>query len=51
VPRLFWLYASSSPLRKEEEGESAMLLSVGDKQDISIELLTLNPSEGPSSIR
>jgi hypothetical protein len=34
----------------QEEGESVMLPSVGNKHDVSGELLPGNPSRGPSSI-
>jgi hypothetical protein len=44
----FDLYAPSSPLREEEH---VMLPSMGDKHDVSIELLSGNPSGGPSSFQ
>jgi hypothetical protein len=43
VPRLFDLYASLSPLYKEEEGECVMLPSMGNKHDVSVELLPGDP--------
>jgi hypothetical protein len=38
------LYAPSSPFRKEEGGESAMLPSEGTEHGVSSELLTGDPS-------
>jgi hypothetical protein len=46
----FLLYAPSSPFRKEE-GEHAMLPSVGAEHGVSSELLLGNPSERPSPVR
>jgi hypothetical protein len=51
VPRLFDLYAPSSPLCEEEQGEHVMPLSMGNEHDVSVELLLGNSSEGLSSIR
>jgi hypothetical protein len=45
------LYAPSSPLRKEEGGESAMLPSEGTEHGVSSELLTGDPSGRPSPVR
>jgi hypothetical protein len=45
----FLLYAPSSPFRKEE-GEHAMLPSVGAEYGVSSELLLGNPSGRPSPI-
>jgi hypothetical protein len=44
-------YTPSSPLCEEEDGECVMLPSMGNEHDISIELLTSDPSEGLSSFR
>jgi hypothetical protein len=46
----FLLYAPSSPFRKEE-GEHAMLPSMGAEHGVSSELLTGNPSGRPSPVR
>jgi hypothetical protein len=45
------LYAPSSPFRKEEGGESAMLPSEGAKHGVSSELLMGDPSGRPCPIR
>jgi hypothetical protein len=45
------LYAPSSPFRKEERGESAMLPSEGAKHGVSSELLTGDPSGRPCPVR
>jgi hypothetical protein len=45
------LYAPSSPFRKEEGGESAMLPSEGAEHGVSSELLTGDPSGRPCPIR
>jgi hypothetical protein len=47
----FLLYAPSSPFRKEEWGERAMLPSVGAKHGVSSELLSGDPSGRPSPVR
>jgi hypothetical protein len=47
----FGSYAPSSPIREEEEGECVTLPSMGNEHDVSIELLTGDPSGGPSSFR
>jgi hypothetical protein len=44
-------YAPSSPFRKEEGGESAMLPSEGAEQGVSSELLTGDPSGRPYPVR
>jgi hypothetical protein len=44
-------YAPSSPFRKEEEGESAMLPSEGAEHGVSSELLTGDPSGCPCPVR
>jgi hypothetical protein len=44
MPRTFDLYAPSSPLHEEEEGEHVMLPSMGNDHDVSVELLLGNPS-------
>jgi hypothetical protein len=50
-PSRLLLYAPSSPLRKEEGGESAMLPSEGTEHGVSSELLTGDPSGRPSPVR
>jgi hypothetical protein len=50
LPRLL-LYAPSSPFRKEEGGDSAMLPSKGTDHGVSGELLTGDPSGRPCPIR
>jgi hypothetical protein len=45
------LYAPSSPFRKEEGGESAMLPSEGAEHGVSIESLTGDSSGRPCPIR
>jgi hypothetical protein len=45
------LYAPSSPFRKEEGGESAMLPSEGAEHGVSGEFLTGDPSGRPSPVR
>jgi hypothetical protein len=47
----FGSYSPSSPIREEEEGECVTLPSMGNEHDVSIELLTGDPSGGPSSFR
>jgi hypothetical protein len=47
-PSRLLLYAPSSPLRKEEGGESAMLPSEGTEHGVSSELLAGDPSGRPS---
>jgi hypothetical protein len=42
-------YAPSSPLCEEEEGECVIPPSSGNEHDVSMELLTSDPSGGPSS--
>jgi hypothetical protein len=44
-------YALSSPFRKEEGGESAMLPSEGAEHGVSSELLTGDPSGRPCPVR
>jgi hypothetical protein len=44
-------YAPSSPFRKEEGGESAMLPSEGAEHGVSSELLTGDPSGRPCPVR
>jgi hypothetical protein len=44
-------YTPSSPLCEEEEGECVMLPSMGNEHDVSIELLSGDPSGGPCSFR
>jgi hypothetical protein len=44
-------YAPSSPLCEEEEGECVMPPSMGSEHDVSIELLTGDPSGGLSSFQ
>jgi hypothetical protein len=45
------LYTPSSPFRKEEGGESAMLPSEGAEHGVSSELLTGDPSGRPCPVR
>jgi hypothetical protein len=45
------LYTPSSPFRKEEGGESAMLPSEGVEHGVSCELLTGDPSGRPCPVR
>jgi hypothetical protein len=45
------LYAPSSPFRKEEGGESAMLPSEGAEHGVSSVLLTGDPSGRPCPVR
>jgi hypothetical protein len=47
----FLLYAPSSPFRKEEGGESAMLPSEGTEHGVSSELLSGDLSGRPSPVR
>jgi hypothetical protein len=47
----FLLYAPSSPFRKEEGGESAMLPLEGVEHGVSSELLTGDPSGRPCPVR
>jgi hypothetical protein len=47
----FGSYAPSSPLHEEEAGDCVMLPSMCNEQDVSVELLSGNPSRGPSSFR
>jgi hypothetical protein len=44
-------YATSSPFRKEEGGESATLPSEGAEHGVSSELLTGDPSGRPCPVR
>jgi hypothetical protein len=46
-----FLYAPSSPFRKEEGGGSAMLPSEGAEHGVSGELLTGDPSGRPCPVR
>jgi hypothetical protein len=50
-PSRLLLYAPSSPFRKEEGGESAMLPSGGIEHGVSCELLVGDPSGRPSPVR
>jgi hypothetical protein len=50
-PSRLLLYAPSSPFRKEEGGESAMLPSEGAEHGVSSELLTGDPSGRLSPVR
>jgi hypothetical protein len=50
-PSRLLLNAPSSPFRKEEGGESAMLPSEGAEHGVSGELLTGDPSGRPSLVR
>jgi hypothetical protein len=50
-PSRLLLYAPSSPFRKEEGGESAMLPSEGTEHGVSSELLSSDPSGRPSPVR
>jgi hypothetical protein len=50
-PSRLLLYAPSSPFRKGEGGESAMLPSEGIEHGVSSELLTGDPSARSSPVR
>jgi hypothetical protein len=50
-PSRLLLYAPSSPFRKEEGGESAILSSEGAEHGVSSELLAGDPSGRLSPVR